>query len=72
MKKKKEKVGKVIKKSPQQEILELKENIERNQRRISDESRRPTGMSYGEMKGLINSIKIFKSKIKALEVKIKK
>lgn len=65
------KVTKPTKKDPEKEILELKENIEKNQKMISNESRNPTGMSYGEMKKLLNGIKVFKSKIKIIERNVK-
>ena len=52
-------------------MLNLIEMKEKNQKRIKEEMMNSTRMSHGEMEKLLTGIRVFKSQIKALEIKIK-
>jgi hypothetical protein len=61
-------------KTKKQLELDLKSIVDiknANLKRVSDEMRTPSGMSHGEMKKILQGVKVFKSKIKVLEAKIK-
>tara|TARA_R110000772_G_scaffold74701_1_gene162647 strand:- start:3320 stop:3529 length:210 start_codon:yes stop_codon:yes gene_type:complete len=63
--------NKKTKKDLEKEMLNLIEMKEKNQKRIKDEMMNSSRMSYGEMKKLLTGIRVFKSQINALEIKIK-
>ena len=62
---------KKTKKDLEKEMLNLIEMKEKNQKRIKDEMMNSSRMSHGEMKKLLTGIRVFKSQINALEIKIK-
>tara|TARA_B110000444_G_scaffold209582_1_gene204469 strand:- start:438 stop:647 length:210 start_codon:yes stop_codon:yes gene_type:complete len=62
---------KKTKKDLEKEMLNLIEMKEKNQKRIKEEMMNSTRMSHGEMEKLLTGIRVFKSQIKALEIKIK-
>tara|TARA_R110000782_G_scaffold264948_1_gene358390 strand:- start:213 stop:422 length:210 start_codon:yes stop_codon:yes gene_type:complete len=58
------------KKELKKELDDLIEQKNNNMKRIQDEMKRSSGMSHGEMKSLLHGVKVFKTKINALEKKI--